>query len=163
MEKYIIGSISSYTMKEEDLIPIFLDTLREFDEDRADEIQEDVDKLNLIESSDFGDYYDHEDDIDGMSSQELASYIINEDLFEALSEHCPPFFYFGSHPGDGADYGFWFDEDAMQDAIYEGEVKSFDDESPDFPVEDCDYVVVVNDHGNMTLYTFQGEEIWSIV
>jgi len=30
-----------------------------------------------------------------------------EDLFDLLSELSPPHHYFGSHPGDGALYGYW--------------------------------------------------------
>ena len=111
MKQAELGSISSATMRSEDLIPVFIDALWELNPEKAKSIQKDIDKLKIVEKPGYGEYYDETDDIDGLSSMELASYIINEDLFDALNECAPPYAYFGSHPGNGSDYGFWPDTD----------------------------------------------------
>jgi len=41
---------------------------------------------------------------------ELGSEML-DDLFNRLNEAAPEGFYFGTHPGDGADIGFWSHED----------------------------------------------------
>ena len=41
---------------------------------------------------------------------ELGSEIVNE-LFDALNVYAPEGYYFGAHPGDGSDYGYWRVED----------------------------------------------------
>ena len=88
MSKYIIGSVSSATMRSEDLIPVFLETLKELDKvlelDHSGVIQEGED---IIKREDW----DSED----------AIIYLNEDLWEALQDCAPPYFYFGSNPGDG--------------------------------------------------------------
>jgi len=42
-----------------------------------------------------------------------------EVLFDAMNEYAPEGFYFGAHPGDGADYGFWLSESFVED--FDGE------------------------------------------
>lgn len=83
------GTISHGTMRNEDLIFEFVWTLRELDTD-----QEYADLIT--EASDIALDYD----------SEQADYIL-ADLFDALDALAPAGYYFGAHPGDCSDYGFW--------------------------------------------------------
>ena len=133
-----IGSVSSGTMGTEDLIETFLGTLHDLDSpNHADLLQE----WENMSASDIQTY------------EEANSDFLNETLFDALQEHAPPYCYFGAHPGDGADFGFWVSE-GIQDT-------DCDDLAI---VEDLpSYALEINDHGNMTLYRVTREEVWSCV
>jgi len=99
----IFGSVSTATMRNEDLIPCFLDVLKELDEKQYDEILGDKDYYYVIELQNY--------------DSETAHFLL-EELFNRLNELAPAGFYFGSHPGNGADYGFWLDE-KWSDMLYE--------------------------------------------
>ena len=46
-----------------------------------------------------------------------GAYDVVDALFDALNDFAPQGTYFGAHPGDGSDYGFWeFEQDEEQDA-----------------------------------------------
>lgn len=85
------------------------------------------------------------------------------DLFNA---YCPPYTFFGCHPGDGADFGVWPDiESANVAAQYEdGMVKvNAGDAWPELD-DDIDHVLEVNDHGNVSLFCARTRtELWSCV
>lgn len=86
---------------------------------------------------------------------ERDSDLVHE-LFDALGELAPAYTYFGAHPGDGSDFGFWPDMDSVD------ELPKFNDlsEVPDDISEDY---VVVNDHGNVSVYGADGNLIWDCV
>lgn len=144
MPRYTFGSISTGTLQPRDLIPAFADALADVAADSEYE------KL-VADAESLTDY----------DSDEAAD--ILQELTDALEVCAPPYFYFGAHPGDGADFGFWLSEDALQD--FDGLRVSDTSEIPD------DYsgeVLHVNDHGNMTLYakdegSTELRELWSLV
>ena len=159
-----IGSISSGTMREEDLIPAFMEALESVDMARATSLRADSDYAKVFTVLDAGLWDSLDRDIASHAKLlDLASCLVNEDLPEALNDYCPSYTYFGSHPGDGADYGVWTDEDSIREAVRDGEIVSVDDlANVEFPK----LVLLTNDHGNMTLYSMNlvvEEEIWGIV
>jgi len=82
------------------------------------------------------------------SNTEIA-YLLNEELFTFMQEYCPPYVYFGSHIGDGADIGFWPDIEGLQEDQTYGEL-------------DSSYSVEVNDHGNVSFF-IKGNLAWDCV
>ena len=156
----LLGSISHGTMRPADLIPIFASTLSSLMQNDApgamatdwrtsfNQLIADADAL-----AETG--YEFED----------ANEIVTE-LFDALDCYAPPFCYFGSLEGDGADYGFWVGD--IEDAVQFGEaikVNAGDDCSSEY-CTDVDYVFSITDHGNVTCFERHNKdwiEVWSIV
>lgn len=90
--------------------------------------------------------------------------LLNE-VVDALSEYAPDYAYFGSHQYDGADFGFWLVEDFQQQFCDDGGLEVAD--LSDVPEDYAGMIMVVNDHGNATLYARdvagQMRTIWSVV
>ena len=84
MKELLNQTISHGTMRPEDLIPKFLEILEKLNP----KISESAKRWNEL------------------AIQEVQSQFLSE-LFDLLNEEAPEGFYFGSHPGDGSDYGFW--------------------------------------------------------
>lgn len=155
-----IGSISSGTLRTEDLLEAFADALEnivrgEQSEERSGELMAPVYEARELLDKDSDCWTDEE--------HEAASWLANEDLMDALNEHAPPYCYFGAHPGDGADFGFWPCEDAIRDAIHDGEILCVEDSRNAERRVIPEYVYHVNDHGNATLYRITLEPAWSVV
>ena len=114
-KQYIGLELSSATMRSEDLIPTFIDFLETVADqceitDEVEELKVEVDKLEFEENPSYGTYYTDE-------SQEDASWILNESIWDMLNQIAPDFTYFGAHPGDGACYGFWTDDESLKEAV----------------------------------------------
>ena len=150
-KKVNIGSISSGTLRSEDLIPEFLWELKQQpnlteEHSRIAKVIED----NMTDEN-YPDYFE----------SEAAAFNL-EALFDALDTYCLPYFYFGSCPGDGADFGYWLSEEFQDE--FEGLQVSDLSEVPEGYFGE---VLQVSDHGNLALYVRHSngddEEIWSIV
>lgn len=143
-----LGSISSGTMRAEDLIPTFISELR-----AQRPLHRSHRKVIRSIEADMrgpGEFFEDGD----------ASEAVNE-LMDALGDYAPEGFYFGSHPGDGADYGFWLSDDFVDE--FDGERVS---DTSEVPRGFTGMVLHTNDHGNLTLYrATRGRlsEVWAIV
>jgi hypothetical protein len=94
-------SLSHATMRPQDLVPTFLNFLSA----HAPAWYE----SHVIRPFSLPPAYveDEGDDSEWWNSEECGEFLWSE-LFDAMDVYCAPEgFYFGSHPGDGSDYGFW--------------------------------------------------------
>ena len=96
------GSVSHATMRPQDLIPTFMRLLCEHHPNRAAELFFMYPALHKA--------VEEFDEKDPWFESEEATRLLNEDIFDALNECAPEGCSFGSHPGDGSDYGFWPEE-----------------------------------------------------
>lgn len=104
-----IGTIIHGTMRAQDLIPAFADAL-----DRYSVGSKNADLIAMARAIDWSLVADHPEWRFG--AEEPWRFWLNandilEALFDRLDELAPAESYFGAHPGDGADYGFWPTED----------------------------------------------------
>jgi hypothetical protein len=93
------GSVITGTLRRQDLIPAFIDELAIVAPDAF---------LQLMSGmfSPVPNYvYDEGDESEWWDSDD-AGYLLDS-LFDELDQHAPDGYYFGSHPGDGADFGFF--------------------------------------------------------
>ena len=152
IKSYPMGTVSSATMQERDLIPAFLDELDwQVRQNKARGYLREINRIRRAADKDVDDSYFH---------SEAAGYDL-EYLFNSLNDFAAPYFYFGAHPGDGADYGYWLSEDFEYD--FDGlKVDDLSEVPKDYRGE----VLHINDHGNMSLYVKNSrgfKEIWGIV
>jgi len=180
MPEFQLGSISTGTLRPEDLLPVFADALDSLD---CKQFYAKVgpSSLDLYYPSElvFSAYrcrnYYHEETLGSNPTiEDDATYLINEELPNALQAHCPPFVYFGSLPGDDADFGFWPDMDSLTEAMQNmGMASEYDEER--LPVNEnaiawCtahwkenNVIVQVSDYGNVTVMDMERNVLWSLV
>lgn len=85
-------SVSHGTMRTQDLIPVFMDVIRD--------TPEYVQVMNIVPA------YTSDDDTAEWWNSDDATCLL-ESLFETLDNYAPEGYAFGAHLGDGSDYGYW--------------------------------------------------------
>jgi hypothetical protein len=133
MTNVTIGSISTGTLRIEDLLDAFAGELSRLTNDTHKLLKD----YATVDADDWS----------------QGSELVNE-LQEALNEHAPPHVYFGSLEGDGADFGFWPTQEPFSDTC-----ATHITHEPAGPLNqntelidlDCNVYVSVNDHGNITV------------
>lgn len=107
--KYLpVGSISHGTMHPEHLAPKFIRAVRSIDPVNGENLMGRYESILAAEEPEAGD--------------ESLDYFVFEQLFDTLNDYAPPYTHFGSHEGDGSDYGVWIDHDSLVED-YENETE----------------------------------------
>ena len=148
-----IGTVSSGTLHTEDLLEAFSQELERYaqPDDDSDSLCQDAQHLlDTLER-------------DELDASDKARELL-EELTQALEEQAPPYCYFGTIEGDGADFGFWPDLQRIEEDAHAGELLKVSDLS-EIPADWIGPVALVNDHGNLTLGHTVAEfrEDWSCV
>jgi len=151
VRKPTIGSVSTGTLRQPDLIEAFADELAAIDlGDDASAIVERANEWLIAQAAIQADGYEPESD--AAHTDEANELILA--LSDALNERAPPYCVFGCHEGDGADFGFWPDLDQIADLI------PISDPGDPRPSEDHSFT---NDHGNVTVYAADGTVLLELV
>jgi len=106
-----LGTLSSGTMRREDLIPVFINEILR------------IDPNNEVATRIWCTYCDYEEEtLDEYWESQSSNWDLDE-LFDELNDLCDlPYVSFGSHPDDGADYGYWVDWESLYLDIVRGQV-----------------------------------------
>lgn len=86
------SSVSHGTMRSQDLIPVFLDVIRN--------TPEYIQLMHIVPS-----YAYEEKDSEWWDNEDALCLL--ESLFNTLDNYAPEGYHFGALPGDGSDYGYW--------------------------------------------------------
>ena len=139
------GTIIHGTLKSGDLIEAFAAELKGLDDEyECVELLKDCEAFQNLPDAEY--------------CEEKAGYLVN-DLMDALDQAAPDFCYFGASEGDGSDFGFWMNNDALREGIHDGSVVLREDSSR-VNLFMPDYVYHISDHGNPTLYKIELTMIW---
>ena len=126
------GTVSHGTLRNEDILPALIDVLVDLNDAAAGRALAEIDAIE--ESGDW----------DGDRPYWLLDRVI-----EQLQKYAPEFSYFGTHPGDGSDFGYWPDTDHIEVSIADGDAIAVSDLA-EIPADYVGLVFIQNDHGNLT-------------
>ena len=132
-----IGTISEGTLRTEDLLDAFASELEYLNKGDNGQNKEEIAAL-------IADYEN------GNDESELV-----DEMQDALGVFAPPYCYFGTHDGDGADFGFW----PCMESINDLPRVEDSDEAKALGTDCC----FVNDHGNVTIFGGDGSIVIDFV
>lgn len=144
-----LGTVISHTLRLQDLLPAFATEL-EYHINRNGDffcLPENFalrDRLNNLHGDALDCFAENGEDIRDDKEDEAAE--LMDKIQEALSAHfSKPYCFFGAHYGDGSDFGFWPDQDVIEELPTVA-----DSDEAEALGEDCK---TVNDHGNVTVWS----------
>lgn len=95
------------------------------------------------------------------------AFAVHDELVEALDDYAPPYARFSAHEGDGASFGFWLDDiESIKVVITDLMSGMVVGDLSEVPESFNGEVLVINDHGNVSLYVSARGKfrcIWSVV
>ena len=96
------GTVVEGTMQAQDVLPAIMDVLVEHHPEAHQEI------VGIV----YGEFNTTYTELRGQPRHpawetEFMGWLLNEVAWEAMNDIAPKGYYFGAHPGDGADHGFW--------------------------------------------------------
>lgn len=159
---YPVGSVISGTMRPEELIPAFYGELYYDAKNKScGDVSAKERKAHLKLVLEAEEYLERYQDADMTferkpscifsdthrntpNAETLSEYV--DQLADALEAYAGPYFYFGSHPGDGSDYGFWLSDGFFEE--FDGPKVA---DSSELPKGYRGEYLIVSDHGNLTL------------
>lgn len=156
MKYATVGSISHGTLRNEDLLDTFASELEYHVQRNKPELKGRLRDLGqLIRLARKAIANEALTEADQSKTDDIDSPELVNDLIDAIETFSPPYCYFGTHEGDGSDFGFWPSMDAIDELP-----KVSDPNEVENMGEDCVYV---NDHGNVTVYGADGSVLIDFV
>jgi len=151
MAQFQLGSISTGTLRTLDLLEAF-----------ASEAEARCGDMATKAVSTAHIYLDPDAIVDDEQAQETL-----DELRFLLEDSCPPFVYFGTLEGDGADFGFWPDIDRLEEKM-RGTTSDFQADNCWTLADDGVIVNVTNTAltsiiGNVTVMDMERNVLWSVV
>ena len=147
MAQFQLGSISTGTLRTLDLLEAF-----------ASEAEARCGDMATKAVSTARIYLDPDAIVDDEQAQETL-----DELRFLLEDSCPPFVYFGTLEGDGADFGFWADQNAIDDFIseaIEADLITVTDTGDEY--HNGTYIAqLAHDTENVTVMDMERNIIWS--
>ena len=162
--QFDLGTISEGTLKTEDIGNNLIWHMERLDLDTND--------LNTLKKlkREFSEEIERLEESEEEYSEKLE-YIFDETK-EIADNYTPDYCYLGMHQGDGADFGVWPEPELFEDTRQGGfdgfvftstiETNSVEEHVP----AEYTHYLAVNDHGNCTLWSRDGDtwtECWSVV